>query len=361
MLLRIGPWCHGEVRNGGFPNWLQKMGDDKEFALRRDNPGYLGYVQKIYEQIAMQTKDLLWKDGGPVIGVQAENEFSGPTEHLMTLKKMARDAGMDVPLYTITGWGSGGQAPYGELLPFSGAYADGFWDRSIGPAVYGNVFRFSGSRRSSAAAMGAATTTNSAPETARSGTYPFFTCELGAGMMPSYHRRVLMYPSDTESLILTRLGSGANLLGLYMYHGGQNPDGKLTDLNETQATRYWNDLPVKNYDFQAPIGEYGQEREQYHWLRLLGLFLDDFGPRLSDISAKTPSSRGGLNWAARSNGTNAFIFVSNYQRLSPQPMRTNVQFQIKLAGGNVTVPSEPVTIPDNSRFIWPVNLDLGGV
>ncbi len=52
VLLRIGPWCHGEVRNGGFPNWLQKMGDDKVFELRRDNPGYLGYVTKLYAQIA---------------------------------------------------------------------------------------------------------------------------------------------------------------------------------------------------------------------------------------------------------------------------------------------------------------------
>jgi hypothetical protein len=37
VLMRIGPWCHGEVRNGGFPDWLQKMGDDKVFELRRDN------------------------------------------------------------------------------------------------------------------------------------------------------------------------------------------------------------------------------------------------------------------------------------------------------------------------------------
>lgn len=362
VLLRIGPWCHGEVRNGGFPDWLQKLGDAKVVQLRRDDPGYLGYVKTLYEQIGMQTKGLLWKDGGPVIGVQVENEYSGPTEHLMTLKKMARDAGLDVPLYTITGWGSGGQAPYGELLPFSGAYADGFWDRSIRQAVYGNVFRFSGSRRGSAAAMGAmGETTNSAPPPERPGTYPFFTCELGGGMMPSYHRRVLMYPSDTESLILTRLGSGANLLGIYMYHGGENPEGKLSRLNETQATHYWNDLPVMNYDFQAAIGEYGQEREHYHWLRQLGLFLDDFGSGLSSMTPRTPNPRGGLNWAARSNGTNAYLFVSNYQRLSPQPARTNVQFQIKLAGGEVTVPSKPVTIPDDCRFIWPVNLDLGGV
>ena len=62
------------------------------------------------------------------------------------------------------------------------------------------------------------------------------------------------------------------LLGYYMYHGGENPDGKLTTLMESQATGYRNDMPVKNYDFQAPLGEYGQIRPQYHWLRRLHLF-----------------------------------------------------------------------------------------
>ena len=363
VLLRIGPWCHGEVRNGGFPDWLQKMGDDKVFALRRDDPGYLGYATKLYGQIGQQTQGLLWKDGGPVIAIQLENEYSGPTQHLMTLKHIARDAGMDLPLYTCTGWGSGGAAPFGEIAPFSGAYVDGFWDRSLAGGGYGGVLRFSGSRSGSAAAMGALggapATRKTAPASA--GVYPFFTCELGAGMMPSYHRRVFIYPEDTESLALVKLGSGVNLLGFYMYHGGENPDGKLTNLNETQATGYWNDLPVKNYDFQAPIGEFGQERQHYHWLRLLGLFLKDFGPGLSGMTARMPAARGPLNWAVRSDGVSGTIFVSHYQHLSPQPDREDVQFQIKLASGDVTVPSEPVTIPFNSRFFWPLNLDLGGV
>jgi hypothetical protein len=146
-----------------------------------------------------------------------------------------------------------------------------------------------------------------------------------------------------------------------MYHGGENPDGKLTNLNETQATNYWNDLPVKNYDFQAPIGEYGQEREHYHFLRLLGLFMKDFGPGLSGMSSRTPNGRGSLNWAARSDGDSGYLFVSHYQYLSSQPNRENVQFQVKFADGDVTVPSGPVTIPYNSRFLWPLNMDLGGV
>jgi hypothetical protein len=349
-LLRVGPWCHGEVLNGGFPNWLQKMGDDKVFELRRDNPGYLGYVTKLYAQISQQMKGLLWKDSGTIIAIQLENEYSGPTEHLMTLKRIARETGMDVPLYTCTGWGSGGAAPFGELVPFSGAYVDGFWDRSLRGGGYGGVLRFSGFRRGNAATMGMlggdSATTNTA--SARPGVYPSCTCELGGGMMPSYHRRVFMYPEDTESLALVKLGSGVNLLGFYMYHGGENPEGKLTRLNETQATNYWNDLPAKNYDFQAPIGEYGQEREHYHWLRLLGLFLQDFGPGLSGMTERLPTARGSLNWAARSDGDSGYLFVSHYQHLSPQPARENVQFQIKFAGGDITVPSARVTIPYNS-------------
>ena len=369
VLLRIGPWCHGEVRNGGFPNWLQKLGDDNVFALRRNNPGYLGYVTKLYAQIAEQMKGLLWKDGGPVIAIQLENEYSGPTEHLMTLKQMAHDAGMDVPLYTCTGWGSGGAAPFGELVPFSGSYVDGFWDRSLRGGGYG-VLNFSGGfRRGNAAAMGMlgadAAATNAAPKPApapvRAETYPSCTCELGGGMMASYNRRVFMWPEDTESLALVRLGSGVNLLGFYMYHGGQNPEGKLSYLNETQATNYWNDLPVKNYDFQAPIGEYGQERAHYHFLRLLGLFLKDFGPGLSGMTSHTPTSRGVLNCAARSNGDSGYLFVSHYQHITQQPARKNLQFQVKLADGDITLPSAPFNVPYNSRFIWPLNLDLGGV
>ena len=170
-----------------------------------------------------------------------------------------------------------------------------------------------------------------------------------------------MWPEDTESLALVRLGSGTNLLGFYMYHGGQNPEGKLSYLNETQATNYWNDLPVKNYDFQAPIGEYGQERAHYHFLRLLGLFLEDFGPGLSGMMSHTPNGRGSLNWAVRSNGDSGYLFVSHYQHITQQPARENIQFQVKFAGGNITLPSAPVTVPYNSRFIWPLNVDLGGV
>jgi len=65
------PGPYGEVRNGGLPDWLLTKG-----PTRVNDPVYLSYVRKYYEEVGRQLKGLLWKNGGPVIGVQLENEYS---------------------------------------------------------------------------------------------------------------------------------------------------------------------------------------------------------------------------------------------------------------------------------------------
>jgi hypothetical protein len=152
-----------------------------------------------------------------------------------------------------------------------------------------------------------------------------------------------------------------------MYHGGQNPEGKLSTLQESQATGYPNDLPVKTYDFNAPIGEYGQINPQYYWLRRLHLFLHDFGGALAQMPTTFPSSQPTnkndfetLRWAARSDGNSGFVFVNNYQRLQPMPAKQDVQFKLNLPGGELVFPTKPVTIPADEFFIWPFNIPLGG-
>ena len=70
VFLRIGPWSHGEVRNGGLPDWVLAKG-----ATRRNDPQYLLYVQRYFGKIGEQLRGLLWKDGGPIVGVQLENEY----------------------------------------------------------------------------------------------------------------------------------------------------------------------------------------------------------------------------------------------------------------------------------------------
>jgi hypothetical protein len=364
VVVRLGPWCHGEVRHGGLPDWVVKTFGD---AARTDAPAYLDAVRRQFFAIAAQLDGLLWKQGGPVIAFQIENEYSGPAEHLLTLKRLAREVGLDAPLYTRTGWPDlATPLPFGELLPLYGAYPEGFWDRDLAPmpGFYPAGFRFSPLRTDAAIAtdlLGERAAAD-APDTTR---YPFLTCELGGGMMSSYHRRIRIDPRDIESVVLTKLGSGGNLPGYYMYHGGLNPDG-LTSLQESQATHYWNDLPEKNYDFQAPLGAAGQLRPHYHRLRRLHLFIRDFGARLAGLPAHFPAERptsrddtSTLRWAVRSDGDGGFVFINNYERLRSLPAKPGVRFVLDLPSERrIEFPSSPVTIPADSAFIWPFGLEL---
>jgi len=147
VVVRCGPWCHGEVRNGGLPDWVLQKG----WQVRTDDERYLAKVRVLYAQIAAQLKGLLWKEGGPVVGVQLDNEYGGPAQHLLSLKRLAREAGLDTPLYTRTGWPElATPMPFGEILPLYGNYAEGFWDREIAPmpGKYWEAFLFSNLRTS---------------------------------------------------------------------------------------------------------------------------------------------------------------------------------------------------------------------
>jgi len=364
-VVRCGPWCHGEVRNGGLPDWILAKG----FPTRSDDPGYLRYVGRLFGEIAAQLRGLLWKDGGPVVGVQCENEYAGPAEHLLTLKRMAREAGLDVPLYTRTGWPAlATPMPVGELLPLFGAYAEGFWDRELVrmPEEYRKNFLFRRPRTDAAMAPDQPDPREAA-DGDDVGAHPYFCCEIGGGMQASYHRRIRIAPRDVEALALVKLGSGNNLQGYYMYQGGANPEGRLTTLQESQATGYGNDVPVKSYDFQAPLGELGQLRGHYHRLRRMHLFLRDYGlllavlpAHLPEVTPKSVRDRGALRWSARTDGCRGFVFVNNYERLRPMPAKPGVQFLLRLREGVLRMPEQPFTVPAGSCFLWPFHLDLAG-
>ena len=198
--------------------------------------------------------------------------------------------------------------------------------------------------------------------------YPYLTCELGGGMMSAYHRRILMQGEDITAVALTKIGSGGNMPGYYMYQGGINPEGKLTTLMEAQDTPMTNnnDLPVKNYDFQAPLGSYGQVRPHYHSLRRIHLMVRDFGGILAPVPAflpdVQPAGKGDvstLRWSVRSGGDGGFLFVNNHQRGADLSAHEGVQFSIKTPNCTTVFPSKPVTIPSDAQFIWPYRLDLG--
>lgn len=350
VVVRLGPWCHGEVRNGGLPDWVvSKCGKH----ARTNDPAYLNYAARHYREIAKQLEGLLWKQGGPVLGVQIENEYGGPGEHLMALKKLALEAGIDVPLYTRTGWPKlHTPVPAGEMLPLYGAYAEGFWDRALTPMPgnYRKGYHFSPHRLTDDIGtdqLGQGKQENQG----EAAIYPYLTCELGGGMETSYHRRVLIDPRDTLALLVTRLGSGSNLPGYYMYHGGTNPESATgISLQESQASGYWNDLPEKSYDFQAPLGQWGQVREPFHLLRRVHLFLADFGPLLAQAKAEF-REEAPVRWGVRRGAEASFLFVNNHERLADLPA-------VPAAGFEGT-PFPPFGVPEHASFFFPFHWRIG--
>ena len=356
VVLRMGPFCHGEARNGGIPDWVFTKG----CKTRSEDRVFLGFAENLYRQIFTQVQGLQWKDGGPVIAAQFDNEYRGRGSYLMALKKIALDAGFDLPFYTRTGWPElATPVPFGEMLPLYGDYADGFWDRTLGETDgnYYKAFNFKAFRSSTAIAT--EQIDYSQPSATSQESYPYFTCEMGGGMATAYHRRPYVYPEDAYSMALVKLGSGSNLLGYYMYHGGTNPEG-LTTLNENQrtvATNY-NDMPVKTYDFQAPLGEFGQTYPQYYMLRPLHLFMQSWGDVLATMDSSFPVSQdlqkgddSGLRWAVRSEGERGFIFINNYERLQLLSAKRDVS----LSACGVTLPK--LTVPSGAMAIFPVNIE----
>lgn len=362
--MRIGPWAHGEVRNGGLPDWLIEQG-----PTRVNDPAYLARVRHFYAAISRQLRGLLWKDGGPIIGFQLENEYTnrsaeGGAGHIAKLKQMALDVGFDVPVYTVTGWDN---AVYPERIvtPVFGGYPDEPWSgsRDVLPPDTQGVYQFA-PRGGNTGILQGQRLPGQPIDLAH---YPRFTVELGAGLQLTYHRRVLADPADIPPIALTALGSGVSMLGYYMYHGGTNPDGVRTTLQESQATGYPNDVPVKSYDFQAPLRQYGQLNGSYRKLKAIHQFLADFGPALAPMVRHLPDTvpdglgdTTTLRVAARTLGDHGFLFFNNYVPRHPMPAQSAVQVRLNLPGQTLHVPAQPITIPAQTAFFWPVNLDLAG-
>ena len=330
VVLRIGPFCHGEVYQGGFPVWLadKAQKDPQQYKLRTTAPGFMAATRNLYNNIFAQVNGLLWKDGGPIVGVQIENECRGPWSYYMALKDMATEASFDTPFYTRTGWPKlNGDEEFGKMLPLYGDYADGFWDRDLKdmPGAYKDAFIMKDTRLSAVIATEALGKNQDTQMKTKDLSYPYLTCELGGGMMPSYHRRINMSGREVKPLAICKLGSGSNLPGYYMYHGGTNPYNPKHTMAETQATSVtnYNDMPHMTYDFQAPLGEMGQPNwTAWHESRLLHQFLADWGEELSQMDVDTLSEhyarRGSFEFfndyvRILNEGGNAYITPRNFQ------------------------------------------------
>ena len=357
VVIRIGPWAHGECRNGGFPDWLLK----KDYKLRDNNEEYLAIVKKWYQSIYNEVKGLFYKDGGNIIAVQIENEFVDNAEHLAKLKEIAVECGFIAPIYTVTGWNSasGAKIPVDEVVPVFGGYCEAPWENHMNRLSPSPHYFFNRMRNDSAIGTDLIAKTQSDGWQLPYERYPFATCELGGGIEVTHHRRPIIKPMDIYAVSLVKLGDGNNLVGYYMYHGGTNKIGELATFNETKVTGYPNDYPILSYDFQAPLSEYGEVREQYGLLNMLHMFVNDFGeefaPMIAVDSGNTVAAddTNSLRYGMRTNGKRGFVFVNHYQRLTELADIENAV----ISAENVEFP--PIDVKGEVSFFMPFNMKMG--
>ena len=357
VVIRIGPWAHGECRNGGFPDWLLK----KDYKLRDNNEEYLAIVKKWYQSIYNEVKGLFYKDGGNIIAVQIENEFVDNAEHLAKLKEIAVECGFIAPIYTVTGWNSasGAKIPVDEVVPVFGGYCEAPWENHMNRLSPSPHYFFNRMRNDSAIGTDLIAKTQSDGWQLPYERYPFATCELGGGIEVTHHRRPIIKPMDIYAVSLVKLGDGNNLVGYYMYHGGTNKIGELSTFNETKVTGYPNDYPILSYDFQAPLSEYGEVREQYGLLNMLHMFVNDFGEEFALMIAVDSGNTvaaddtNSLRYGMRTNGKRGFVFVNHYQRLTELADIENAV----ISAENVEFP--PIDVKGEVSFFMPFNMKMG--
>ena len=355
--LRIGPYCNAEIRNGGFPDWIEF---NKNLKTRTNDPLYLSYVRYWYQSLYDQVKGLLYKDGGPIVAIQLENEYVTKglvVPHLMALKKIAVEVGFDVPVYSMTHWMMS-DYPKGEIIPYAGYYLETPWisygDKE-NPTTDQEFFSYNRiSDNIGNDFIQTSVKVESLDE--KTNDSPYFTCEMGLGTPNYYMRRAVVPEEMAGENINLRLGCGVNLMGYYMYVGQTNPIGQ-------QYTTARSTARVSN-DYQAPIREFGQLGVAMKEAKKLNYFMNDFGGELVDKRAYLPIAnrqRENLQWTIRSDGKSGYVYCSNILHKHPRKEFRNVQFAVELADETIRLPRKKTTIKDRSYFFWPFNMDLQGI
>jgi hypothetical protein len=364
VTLRIGPWVHGEIRNGGFPDWVQRA----PVAHRSDDPAYLALVREWFGQLGAAFAGRCTP--ADVLAIQLENELYDQPDHLLTLKRLARKAGMSAPLWTATAWG-GAKLPPEEVMPLYGGYGDGFWTDADAPWDPSFRQHFFFSHLWDDPGIGADLRADAADAATRAAQepqiHPPATCELGGGMASAYHRRPRPSALDIATVAHCKIGNGSAWQGYYMYAGGTNPPGD-DGTQESHATGYPNDMPPLGYDFHAPIGEAGTLSASHAELRRQHAFLAAFGSHLAQLPSSLPDvlpenadDTTTLRWALRSDGRGGFLFLAWHQPYVALPTYRSAQFQVTLETEQLLLPSTPVDIPAGTLARWPLALDVRGV
>ena len=249
VLLRPGPYVCAEWDFGGYPYWLQK----ENMTVRSKDPKFLAACKRYIDRLGKELAPLTIENGGPILMVQVENEYgsySNDKEYLAALRDMLKDAGFNVPLITCDG---AGQMPNG--------YVDGALptvNGAVGEDIIRTIDRFQ-----------------------KGG--PYFVAEFYPAWFDVWgqHHSYRDYHSPVQQLEWM-LEHGISI-SIYMFHGGTN----FQYTNGANTANGYAPQPT-SYDYDAPLGEWGNAYPKYMAFReMIQRHLPE-GTTLPDVPANNP-------------------------------------------------------------------------
>lgn len=236
-IVRPGPYICAEWENGGLPVWVTGRFGRR---VRSRDEEYLGAVERWFGALLPQVVQRQIGRGGPVIMVQAENEYGSYGSDQVYLRRVAgmlRERGVTVPLFTSDG-------PEDHML--TGGSVPGV----LATANFGSGAReaFEVLRRHQPKG-------------------PLMCMEFWCGWFEHWGAEpIVRKPAQATEALREILECGASV-NIYMAHGGTNFAG-WAGANRSGPIQDQDFLPtVTSYDYDAPIDEYGRPTEKFRLFR----------------------------------------------------------------------------------------------
>lgn len=242
VILRPGPYVCAEWEFGGYPWWLQNV---EGMEIRRDNPQFLKYTKLYIDRLYKEVGDLQVSKGGPIIMVQAENEFGSyvaqrkdiPLEehrrYNAKIKQQLADAGFNVPLFTSDGsW------------LFEGGSTEGALPTANGESNIENLKKV--------------------VDQYHGGVGPYMVAEFYPGWLSHWAEPFPQVSASSIARQTEKYLENDVSFNFYMVHGGTN-FGFTSGANYDKKHDIQPDLT--SYDYDAPISEAGWVTPKYDSIR----------------------------------------------------------------------------------------------
>lgn len=244
VILRPGPYACGEWEFGGYPWWLQKV---KGMEIRTYNQPFLDSCRVYIKELAAQVSDYQITKGGPIVMVQAENEFGSyveqrPDVSLEThrkysgaIKDMLIEAGFNIPMFTSDGsW------------LFEGGVIEGALPTANGEDDVENL--------------------RNTVNLYHGGVGPYMVAEFYPGWLDHWNEPFVKRTAERMVKQTKKYLDAGVSFNYYMVHGG-------TNFGFTAGANYNNERNIQpditSYDYDAPISEAGWATPKYQALREL--------------------------------------------------------------------------------------------